>query len=87
MTSEIGDHHSCFDRYSIARYLRAVWYHFAMMWRELSILLILMIVSSFTQAKDECPLQCDCTEDFSLVKCRDMEKFPVFGFASKVKIL
>ena len=64
-----------------------VLYHFEIMRRELGILLILVISSSFVQAVDECPLQCDCTDDFSIVTCRDMEKFPVFDFASKVKIL
>ncbi|RMX47879.1 hypothetical protein pdam_00010636, partial [Pocillopora damicornis] len=37
--------------------------------------------------KNECPLQCDCTDDFSIVVCRRMEKFPVFSFASNVKTL
>lgn len=60
---------------------------FEMILRKLSIVLILIVLFSFAQAKDECPLQCDCSDDFSVVRCRGMEKFPVFGFASKVKTL
>ena len=56
--------------------------------RKLSVLLILVVLTSLTQAKDdECPLECDCGADFSVVKCRKMEKFPVVSFAQKVKTL
>ena len=58
-----------------------------MTWKKLRILFILVVLSSFVQAKDECPEKCTCSEDFSVLKCRGMEKFPVFGFASKVKTL
>lgn len=64
-------------------YLRYV----EMISRKLRFLVILVILSSFAEAKDKCPLQCDCSEDLSVVKCRDMEKFPVFNFAEKVKTL
>ena len=55
--------------------------------RKLSIVLVLMVLLSFAQAKNACPLQCDCSDDLSVVKCRGMVEFPVFGFASKVKTL
>ena len=59
-----------------------------MMSRKLSIVLILVILSSFAaEAKDACPKKCVCSEDFTEVKCRGMEEFPVFDFASKVETL
>lgn len=58
-----------------------------MILRKLSIALVLMVLLSFAQAKNECPLPCDCSDDLSVVRCRGMDKFPVFGFASKVKTL
>ena len=61
--------------------------YFEMISRKLSVLLILVVLTSLTQAKDECPLECDYSADFSVVKCRKMEKFPVFSFAQKVKTL
>ena len=70
-------------RFQCVFYLRNV----EMISRKLRFLVILVILSSFAQAKDKCPLQCDCSEDLSVVKCRDMEKFPVLNFADKVKTL
>lgn len=59
-----------------------------MMWRKLSIVLILVILSSFAaEAKDACPKKCDCSEDLTEVKCHGMEQFPVFDFAKKVETL
>ena len=58
-----------------------------MILRKLSVALALIVLLSFAQAKDECPLQCDCSDDFFVVRCRGMEKFPVFGFSSKVRTL
>ncbi|KAK2561372.1 hypothetical protein P5673_015880 [Acropora cervicornis] len=54
---------------------------------KLYILLTLVISFSFAEDVYECPLQCDCSDDYSVVTCRDMEKFPVLDFAAKVKIL
>ena len=58
-----------------------------MILRKLSVVFVLIVLLSSAQAKDECPLQCDCSSDFSVVRCRDMDKFPVFDFSSKVKTL
>ena len=58
-----------------------------MVLRKLSFALVLVVLLSFAQAKNECPLLCDCSDDFSVVRCRGMDKFPVFGFSSKVKTL
>ena len=55
--------------------------------RKLSIALVLMVLLSSAQAKNECPLKCDCSDDLSVVRCRGMEEFPVLDFASKVKTL
>nr|XP_058958872.1 uncharacterized protein LOC131785930 [Pocillopora verrucosa] len=55
--------------------------------RRQSIVLIMIILCSYTQAKLECPSKCHCADDFSVVICRGLEKFPVFGFASVVKTL
>ena len=58
-----------------------------MILRKQSIVLVLTVLLSLAQAKDECPLQCDCSDDLSVVRCRGMDKFPVFNFSSKVKTL
>lgn len=60
---------------------------FEMISRGQGIVLMIVILCSYVQGKDECPLQCDCTDDFSIVICRRMENFPVFSFASNVKTL
>ena len=57
------------------------------MWGKLSILAVLVLLSPFAEAKHKCDKKCDCSEDFAVVKCHNMEKFPVFDFASKVKTL
>lgn len=62
-------------------------FDFDMICAKLYILLTLVISFSFAEDVYECPLQCDCSDDYSVVTCRDMEKFPVLDFAAKVKIL
>ncbi|KAK2561373.1 hypothetical protein P5673_015881 [Acropora cervicornis] len=57
------------------------------MWGKFSILLILVLVAHLGETKHECSKKCDCSEDFSVVKCQNEDKFPVFSFASKVKTL
>lgn len=62
-------------------------FDFDMICAKLYILLTLVISFSFAEDVYECPLQCDCSDDYSVVTCRGMEKFPALDFAAKVKIL
>lgn len=48
------------------------------------------LFSAFTPIKAEkidCPSKCHCSTDFIAVKCRGLDKFPVFEFAADVRSL
>ena len=58
--------------------------------KTVSYLLFATFIAILTPTKTEkvqCPNKCHCSTDFTTVKCRGFDKFPVLDFAAGVRTL